>query len=246
MLTKRIISVLNLNNGVLFRTRNFFPDYRYTLNFVDLWDIDEIVLLDITRAGQGDRENFLNAVRSLSKNCFVPLTAGGGVKTIEDFGLLLANGADKVAINTQAVIDPNFITQCAQRFGKQAVTISIDVKKEDQKYIIHTSCGQNKTNLELTTWVKECESRGAGEILINSIDKDGTLEGYDNELNQLLTSHLKIPVICCGGAGNWQHFSDAFSIGEVSGVCTSNVYHFTQASIKSAKSFLAARNILIR
>ena len=247
MLRKRLITVLTLNDGVLFRTRGFLPDYRYTINFVDAWSIDEIVALDITRPGQGDREHFYEAVDVIATKCFVPLAAGGGVRTIDDFKLLLRIGADKVIINTEAVRRPELITEAANLFGAQCVVVSIDaMKHENGKYEVFTAFGTQETGLRPDEWAQKAQELGAGEIMITAIDKDGTLEGYDNELNRLVSEAVDIPVLVCGGAGKWQDFVDGFTDGEASAVCTTNIYHFTETSIKSAKVYLDKAGISVR
>jgi len=247
MVRKRLIIVLTINNGVLFRTRNFIPDYRYTINFVDAWSVDEVVLLDITRPGDGDRKNFYEVIKFFSKNCFVPLTVGGGVKSINDFKILLGMGADKVSINTSALENPNIITEAAKSFGSQCVVVSIDAKKNSaEEYRVFSDFGTKETEHNPNDWAKEITRLGAGEILIQSIDRDGMLEGYDNELNKMISDSVNIPVLVCGGAGNWQNFLDGFTKGNASAVCTTNIYHFTESSIKSAKQYLKKANIHIR
>lgn len=247
MVRKRLIVVLTINNGVLFRTRNFIPDYRYTLNFVDAWSVDEIVALDITRPGEGERENFYAAVRELATKCFVPLAVGGGVRSIEDFRLLLNAGADKVVINTEAVNRPDFITEAARMFGSQCVVVSVDaMRNESGKYEVYTEFGKKASGLEPASWAKKAQELGAGEIMITSIERDGMLEGYDNELNRSVAQGVNIPVLTCGGAGKWQDFVDGFLHGDVSAVCTTNIYHFTEASIKSAKKYLMKNGIPVR
>jgi cyclase len=247
MIRKRLITVLTVNNGVLFRTRNFNPDYRYTLNFVDAWSVDEVVLLDITKPGEGDRENFYEVINVFARNCFVPLTVGGGVRNIEDFRILLGMGADKVAINTQAVLNPEFITDSAKIFGSQCVVVSIDAKINDQNsYEVFTNYGTKALDMDPVEWAKMAEECGAGEILIQSIDMDGTLEGYDNRLNKIISEAVNIPVLVCCGAGNWKHFVDGFNAGGASAVCTTNIYHFTESSIKSAKQYLLNAGIEVR
>lgn len=247
MLKKRLITVLTFNDGVLFRTKSFHPDYRYTLNFVDAWSVDEVVALDVTRPGQGSRENFYQAVREIADKCFVPLAAGGGVRTIDDFRTLLGAGADKVIINTEAVRRPEFITEAAKLFGSQCVVVSIDAKKaENGKYEVFSDCGSRDTGLEPAAWARRARDLGAGEILVTSIEKDGSLEGYDNELNAVVSGAVDIPVLVCGGAGKWQDFVDGFKEGKASAVCTANIYHFTESSIKSAKTFLQKSGIDVR
>lgn len=247
MVRKRLITVLTINNGVLFRTRNFVPDYRYTLNFVDAWSVDEVILLDITRRADGDRENFYEVVKLFARNCFVPLTVGGGVQTIEDFTTLLGIGADKVAVNTMAARQPEFITKAARLFGSQCVVVSIDAKLNHQgAYEVFTDFGTTSLNMSPREWAKKAQEYGAGEILIQSINKDGSLEGYDNHLNAIVSEAVDIPVLICGGAGKWKDFVAGFLEGGASAVCTTNIYHFTETSIKSAKQFLYNAGIEVR
>ena len=247
MLRKRLVTVLTFNDGVLFRTKDFRPDYRYTLNFVDAWSVDEVVVLDVTRLGEGKRENFYSVVSQFSERCFVPLTAGGGVRSINDFRTSLSLGADKVTINTKAVESPEFIAEAAKLFGSQCVVVSIDAKKNEQgRYEVFTHFGSQPTGLDPAVWAKKVQELGAGEILITSIDKDGSLEGYDNELNRLVTEAVDIPVLVCGGAGKWQDFVDGFIVGKAQAVCTTNIYHFTETSIKSAKVYLKDAGIDVR
>lgn len=247
MIRKRLVVVLTINNGVLFRTRNFIPDYRYTLNFVDAWSVDEIIALDITRPGEGERENFYAVVEELATKCFVPLTAGGGVRTLDDFRQLLKIGADKVVINTGAVNSPAFITEAARMFGSQCVVVSIDAMRDESgKYEAYAEFGRKPVGLHPAVWAQRAQELGAGEIMITSIDRDGMLEGYDNELNFSIAQNVTIPVLACGGAGKWQDFVEGFSQGRVSAVCTTNIYHFTETSIKSAKKYLAKNGVFVR
>ena len=247
MLRKRLVTVLTFNDGVLFRTKLFRPDYRYTLNFVDAWSVDEIVLLDVTRAEGPLREPFLEIVSQFARRCFVPLAAGGGVRTVDDFRALLNVGADKVLVNTGAVERPALITEGARLFGAQCVVVSIDaMRRADGGYEVCTHFGERPTGLEPASWAREAERLGAGEILITAIERDGALEGYDNELNRRVAEAVSIPVLVCGGAGKWQDFVDGFQQGQASAVCTTNIYHFTDASIRSAKQFLHQAHIAVR
>ncbi|MEW6664764.1 MAG: imidazole glycerol phosphate synthase cyclase subunit [Thermodesulfobacteriota bacterium] len=246
MVRKRLITVLTVNNGVLFRTRNFIPDYRYTINFVDAWSVDEVVLLDITRPGEGLRENFYEVVKQFATNCFVPLTVGGGVRSIEDFKILLGMGADKITVNTGAVERPKFITEAARLFGSQCVVVSIDAKGEKGSYEVFTRFGTTPTGLRPEDWAREVQNCGAGEILVQSLERDGTLEGYDNGLNSLVSQAVEIPVLVCSGAGNWKNFVDGFREGGASAVCTTNIYHFTENSIRSAKQYLYRSGMEVR
>ena len=247
MIRKRLITVLTFNNGILFRTKDFIPDYRYTFNFVDAWSIDEIVVLDVTRPGEGERENFYNVVSQFAERCFVPLAAGGKVTSIDDFHIFLSIGADKVTVNTEAFRNPKIITEAAQIFGSQCVVVSIDAKKKKNGgYEVYIANGTQPTGMDPVTWAKIAADYGAGEILIASIDKDGSLEGYDNELNKQVAEAVNIPVLVCGGAGKWQDFVDGFTLGKASAVCTANIYHFTEKSIRSAKNYLKTNGINMR
>jgi len=214
---------------------------------VDAWSVDEIVLLDITRPGEGNRENFYEVVKFFARNCFVPLTVGGNVRSIGDLKTLLGIGADKVSINTQALLTPEFITEAAQQFGSQCVVVSIDAKLNSKSnYDVFTCFGTESTGLSTVQWAREVSACGAGEILIQSIDKDGTLEGYDNRLNRTISEAVGIPVLACSGAGKWKHFVDGFNKGGTSAVCTTNIYHFTESSINSAKKHIKDAGINIR
>lgn len=246
MLRKRVITVLTFNDGVLFRTKIFTPDYRYTANFVDAWSIDEIVLLDVTRPERRKAELFLSVVTDLSKKCFVPMCVGGGVRSLDDFKRYLDLGADKIAINTMAIEQPGLITQAAKRFGSQCVVVSIDARKEGNAYRVYKNCGRDSSDWHPEDLARRVEELGAGEILLTSIDRDGSLEGYDNDLNGRVIRSVTIPVVVCGGAGKWQDFVDGFMLAGADAVATTNVYHFTEASIKSAKQYLLKHGLNIR
>ena len=247
MLRKRLITVLTLNDGVLFRTKEFTPDYRYTLNFVDAWSVDEIIVLDITRDKDKERSIFFSMIEELAARCFVPLTAGGHIRSLEDIKTMLRSGADKVVLNSAAVESPEFITEASRLYGSQCIVVSIDAKlKEDGGYEVFTNCGSTPTGMDPATWASKAEEFGAGEVLVTSIDKDGSLEGYDNRLNRLVSDVVAIPVLGCGGAGKWQDFVDGFEKGGLSAVCTSCIYHFTETSIRSAKKYLHNAGIPVR
>jgi cyclase len=245
VLRNRLVTVLTLNDGVLFRTKEFIPDYRYTLNFVDLWSIDELIVLDVTRPGQGDRAHFYDAVSTLAANCFVPLAVGGGVRTLDDARMLLSVGADKVVINSGAFERRELIAEIATAYGAQCAVVAIDARQH-AGYEVFSHFGARPTGYAPAAWARQAEQLGAGEIMITSIEKDGSLEGYDNVLNRLVSDAVTVPVLACGGAGNWQHFVDAFRDGGASAVCTTNIYHFTETSIRSAKRFLDRAGIAVR
>lgn len=249
MLKKRLIAALALNNGVLFRTKLFRPDYRYTLNFVDLWSIDEIVALDVTRPGEGERKNFEAAIQKLAENCFVPLTVGGGVKSLDDVKRLFDIGADKIAVNTGALERPELINEIAHKCGSQAVVASIDAKPDlanHYHYRVYSHCGTRATDWSAEDWGREVAYRGAGEILITAIERDGSLQGYDLNLVRRMTETqmVRIPVIALGGCGNWKHAADVLKIAD--GACTQNIYHFTETSIMGAKAYLKQAGVSVR
>lgn len=247
MLRKRLITALTFNDGVLFRTKLFTPDYRYTLNFVDAWSVDEIVVLDITRDRQNNDERFANVVSTFAGRCFVPLAAGGGIRSVSDVDRYLGYGADKVVVNTGALEKPELITEIARLFGAQCVITSIDAKRNAKgTYEVYASCGRTPTGRDPVSWAREAEERGTGEILITSIDHDGYLQGYDLELCRAVSDAVDLPVLILGGAGNWNHFLAGFNEGHASAVCTQNIYHFTEKSISSAKTFLSDAGIPVR
>ncbi len=247
MLRRRVVTVLTFVDGVLFRTKLFEPDYRYTLNFVDAWSVDEVVVLDITRSPDNDRQDFHEVVQRFARNCFVPLAAGGGVQTLDDVSRYLDLGADKVVVNTSAVEQPTLISEIARTYGNQCCLLSIDTRRTDGgEYEVFTRHGTQPTGRDPVDWAHEAEERGAGEILVTAIEHDGALSGYDLELCRRISDTVSVPVLICGGAGNWKHFLSGFTDGGADAVCTTNIYHFTETSIHSAKTFLAKNGIAVR
>lgn len=247
MLHKRLVTVLTFNDGVLFRTKLFNPDYRYTLNFVDAWSVDEIVILDVTRPGHGDRANFDAVVRKFASQCFVPLSVGGGVRTLDDVRRLIALGADKVVVNSAMTERPELIGEIANQYGSQCVVCSIDARRgADGNYEAFTHFASRGTGYSAVAWALKAQELGAGEILITSVERDGALSGYDLELCRSVVGAVRLPVLISGGAGKWEHFVEGFTRGGASAVCTTNIYHFTEASICSAKAYLAKAQIPVR
>lgn len=245
MQIKRIIVTLTFVDGILFGTRNFKPDYRYTYNFVDTWDVDEIILLDITNKNESKRNKFYNVLKILSEKCFVPITAGGNIDSISEIKKLLSNGADKVAINSK-LNDENFIKEAVQIFGSSCIVGSLDFKENGDDYEIYCDKGSKKISSNFSSYLKRIQKFGIGEILIQSIDKDGSLEGYDIKLIKRVLKLSSVPVIACSGAGNWKHFYECFSKTNVSGASTTNIFHFTNKSIRNVKKFLLQKKISIR
>lgn len=254
MLRHRLVTVLTFNDGTLFRTKLFRPDYRYTHNFVDSWMVDEIVMLDVTRDG-ADNKAFLDVVTKFASTCFVPLAVGGGIRNLDDVRRFMAVGADKVVVNSGAVERPELITEIAGAYGAQCVVLSIDARKSADggpngapggEYEVFAGCGAKPTGLEPAAWAKRAEDLGAGEVMITSIERDGSLQGYDLDLCKRVSDAVSVPVLVLAGAGSWKHFVDGIEKGGASAVCTQNIYHFTESSILSAKKFLADRGIAVR
>ena len=244
---KRLIAVLTFNEGILFRTKRFSPDYRYTLNFVDMWDVDEIILLNITRGQDKKSDLFYRVVEIFAERCFVPLAVGGGVRSLDDFSTLLRLGADKVVVNSVAFDQPGVVESAAKRYGSQCVVGSVDaLRSVEGEYEVFVNNGSTPTGIRAHTWAAHLRDLGAGEIMINSIDRDGSLQGYDNKLNLLISKTLNIPVLACGGAGNWEDFFVGFEKGGVSAVCTTNIFHFSSSSIAAAKNYLLEKGIQMR
>lgn len=249
MLRNRLVTVLTFNEGILFRTKVFKPDYRYTSNFVDTWSVDEIIALDITRPLTGhssDHRPFMSILSELTRRCFVPMAAGGGIRNLDDVRRLLGCGADKVVVNTGAIERPELITEIAETYGAQCVILSIDARREADGYRVYSHFGSRPTNLALEDWAKRGVALGAGEVFVTSIDRDGSLQGYDLDLCRRVAGSVNVPVLISGGAGSWNHFVEGILVGGASAVCTTNIYHFTEASLRSAKVHMTKAGILVR
>lgn len=238
MLAKRIITTLLLNNGVLYRSKKFVPDYRYTLNFIDMWSVDEIVLLDITRNLEFDsreKKIFFNEMKTIAKNSYVPLSVGGGIRKLQHIEKLLKNGADKVVINTIALDDINFIHEAAKEFGSQCIIVSLDVLQKNNKFFLMKNYGSKYTEHNLINYIKKIHERNAGEIFLQSIERDGSLLGYNLELLDYIKNFIEIPLIISSGAGNWSHIKDVLNKEHISAASLTNIYHFTEKSIQNLK-----------
>lgn len=245
MLKVRIIPTLlfkdfGLVKGVKFDSWRRVGSVIQSVKVYNMREVDELIFLDIT-ASKENREPDFKTVDEIADECFMPLTVGGGVKTIEDIRKLLQVGADKISINTAAVVNPQIIKLAAQKFGSQCVVVSIDVKKTSLGYEIFIYSGTKATGLNPVSFAKEVEALGAGEILLTSIDQDGTMEGYDIDLIKSVTSVVSIPVIASGGAGNFEHMAQAVIEGKASAVAAASIFHFTQQTPLEAKHFLKQR-----
>jgi len=209
-------------------------------------DVDELILLDITATDE-NREPDYDSIKEFAAECFVPLTYGGGVRDIEIIRKLLLSGVDKVAINTKAYMRQELISEAAYKFGSQCIVISIDARKnKNENYECYCHSGQVPTGKDPVEWAKNVESLGAGEILITSIERDGTMQGYDYELIKRVSSAVTIPVIASGGAGNYSHMLDALKIGGASSVAAASMFHFTEQTPAEAKEYLASNGIPVR
>jgi cyclase len=214
------------------------------VDFFDRWAVDEIIVLDVSRA-TGRREQFYEVVSGLSKKCFVPLTVGGWVDSVDEVRKLLRLGADKVTLNTQAVRRPELIRECAETFGSQCIVVSIDAKDQDGRHEVFVDRGRESAGLEPAAWAAQAESLGAGEIFLNCIDRDGFRQGYDLELLRRVVEAVRIPVIAMGGVFTWQHLVDGASAG-ASAVAAANIFHYTEHSTKKAKDYLREHGIDVR
>ncbi len=248
----RIIPVLTFKDQRMMKTINFDQYYDVgdpvtTGKFYDSQDVDELVLLDIT-ATQEQREPDFAVIESFSNECMMPLTIGGGVKSIETINRLLKNGADKIVINSYAIEDPEFITEASEIFGSQCIVISVDSKKDAKgEYYVYTHGGTLNTGVKVKDWITEVEKRGAGEVLINSIDKDGSMSGYDIELTKIAVQNTKtIPVVALGGAGVLQDFVDLYYAANPSALAMSSIFHFTDNKPVKANAFAIENDINAR
>lgn len=252
MHTKRIIPCLDVNNGRVVKGVNF-------INLVDAGDpveiasayneamADEIVFLDIT-ASSDERNIMLDVVRKTAERVFIPLTVGGGIRSIEDFRKILSAGADKISINSAALKRPELITEAAERFGNQCVVVAIDAKKRKngEGWEVYLNGGRVNTEKDALQWAVEAEKRGAGEILLTSMDCDGTKAGYDLELTRAISEAVSIPVIASGGAGNMEHFYDALTQGGADAALAASLFHFREMEIKDLKEYLKKKDVPVR
>ena len=250
MLKNRIIPCLDVKNGRVVKG----------INFVDLKDAgdpveqakiysdggaDEICFLDITASNE-NRSTIYEVVKKTSEKCFVPLTVGGGVRSIEDINKLLNCGADKVSINTAAVQNPKIVMESSLKFGSQCIVVAIDAKKEGNSWKIFTHGGRNKTDIDTIKFAKQMEEYGAGELLVTSMDRDGTQKGYDIDLMKKISEMVNIPVIASGGVGNLDHLVDGIKLGNASAVLAASIFHYGKHSVKEAKEYLDSKGIPVR
>ena len=250
MLKNRIIPCLDVKNGRVVKG----------INFVDLKDAgdpveqakiysdggaDEICFLDITASNEY-RETIYEVVKDTSKKCFVPLTVGGGVRSIDDINKLLNCGADKVSINTAAVQNPRLVIESSKKFGSQCIVVALDVKKKGNKWEVYTHGGRNETGIDAIEFAKKMENNGAGELLVTSMDRDGTQIGYDIDLMSNISSKVNIPLIASGGVGKLDHLVDGIKLGKASAVLAASIFHYGKHSVLEAKQYLESKGIPVR
>lgn len=261
MKKKRLIPVLLLRNGWLVQSKGF-SEYKnlgnpiMSVQRLSEWASDELIYLDISQDDTYDlrrddlrdpnRHSVLEIIEDVSKKAFMPITVGGKIRTIQDIEARLLRGADKISTNTQALRDASFITKAAKEFGSQCIVVSIDAKLIDGKYIVMTNGSQEPTEHEVVSWAKIVESRGAGEILLNSVDRDGRKSGFEIPLLQAVSNAVNIPVIGCGGAGEWSDFAEAFEKTNIDAVAAANVFQHVDQSVYLAKKYLYEHNYPVR
>lgn len=252
MITKRIIPCLDVNNGRVVKGVNF-------VNLIDAGDpveiaaaydkagADEVVFLDIT-ASSDNRATKVDMVRRVAEKVFIPFTVGGGIRTVDDFRAILREGADKVAVNSAAITNPTLISEAADKFGSQCVVVAIDAKRraDGSGWNIYKNGGRIDMGIDAVEWAIRADELGAGEILLTSMDCDGTKNGYDVELTRTVSDNVSIPVIASGGAGKLEHFYDAFAKGKADAVLAASLFHFQELEIREVKEYLRSQGISVR
>ncbi len=252
MYAKRIIPCLDVKDGRVVKGVNF-------VNLIDAGDpveaaiaydkkgADELVFLDIT-ATSDNRDTVEDMVKRVAENVFIPFTVGGGIKTVEDFRKLLLAGADKISVNSSAIKRPELISEAAEKFGSQCVVVAIDAKRREDSsgWDVYVAGGRINTHLDALEWAKKAEELGAGEILLTSMDCDGTKAGYDLDLTRTISENVSIPVIASGGAGSMEHFYDAFTLGKADATLAASLFHFGEIEIKDLKNYLSDKGISVR
>ncbi|HJD12881.1 MAG TPA: imidazole glycerol phosphate synthase subunit HisF [Candidatus Ruminococcus avistercoris] len=252
MLTKRIIPCLDVNDGRVVKGVNFvnLQDAGDPVEIAKAYDkagADEVVFLDIT-ASSDNRKTVVDMVRAVAAKVFIPFTVGGGIRTVDDFKILLREGADKISVNSSVINRPELITEAAEKFGSQCVVVAIDAKRrpDGSGWNIYKNGGRIDVGIDAVEWAKKAERLGAGEILLTSMDCDGTKAGYDIELTRAIAKSVSIPVIASGGAGTLEHFYDALTEGKADAVLAASLFHYKELEIKEVKKYLADRGIPVR
>ena len=250
MLAKRIIPCLDVKDGRVVKGINFVKlrdagDPVENARIYEEQEADELTFLDITASYEG-RRAMLEVVKRTAEQVFMPITVGGGIKSLEDIRLLLKAGADKVSINTAAVKDPNLVKEAAERFGSQCIVVAIDAKRTEKSWEVYIYGGRTPTGIDALRWAKKVESLGAGEILLTSMDRDGTEKGYDIELTRAVADLVDIPVIASGGAGTLEHLYEVFSQTGASAALAASIFHYRKYSVLEVKRYLKKMGVAVR
>lgn len=252
MYAKRIIPCLDIHNGRVVKGVNFvnLRDAGDPVEVAKLYNragADELVFLDITATHEA-RSTVLDLARRVAEAVFIPFTIGGGIKTVEDFRILLKEGADKISINSSAIRNPELIREAAEKFGRQCVVVAIDAKRraDGTGWNVYRNGGRVDTGLDAIAWAKQTDALGAGEILLTSMDCDGTKAGYDLALTRTISESVSVPVIASGGAGNMEHFKDALTIGKADAALAASLFHFREIEIMDLKRYLHSENVPVR
>ena len=251
MITKRIIPCLDVRDGRVVKGTNFeglrdMADPVDMARFYNDSGADELVFYDITASAEG-RRLFTDILTRVASEVFIPLTVGGGIRTLEDFQRLLRAGADKISVNSAAVKDPTLISRAAERFGSQCVVVAIDARRRaDGTFEVYTAGGRNPTGIDAVEWAKQCQALGAGEILLTSMDTDGTKSGFDVEMLRAVTDVVSIPVIASGGCGSLEHFADMFETTGCDAALAASLFHFGELTVPQVKDYLRTRKIPVR
>jgi len=250
VLAKRIIPCLDVKDGRVVKGTQFVNlkdagDPVENAKAYDEQEADEIAFLDIT-ASHEKREILIDIVRRTAEEIFIPLTVGGGVRNLKDIRKLLKAGADKVSINTAAVKDPSFVKRASMRFGSQCIVIAIDARRRGQGWEVYTHGGRIPTGIDALLWAKKMEELGAGEILLTSMDRDGTKDGYDIELTRTISESVDIPVIASGGVGTLEHLYEGLALGKASAVLAASIFHYREYTIAQVKSYLKEKGVVVR
>ncbi|MDB2703127.1 imidazole glycerol phosphate synthase subunit HisF [Methylophilaceae bacterium] len=247
---KRIIPCLDVNDGRVVKGINFveLKDAGDPVEIAKSYNeqgADELTFLDIT-ASSDNRGLLFDIIEKVANQIFIPLTVGGGVRNCDDIRNLLNSGADKVGINTSAILNPNFVSESSSRFGSQAIVVAIDAKKVDDHYEVFTHGGRNSTGINAIEWARKMADFGAGELLITSMDRDGTKEGFDNNLMKSISETVDIPIIASGGAGSLRHLVDGVKDGEADAVLAASIFHYGEYTIQEAKNYMYEHGIEMR
>lgn len=250
MLSKRLIACLDVRNGCVVKGVNFEAlqaagDPAALARRYNVEGIDEVVVLDVTATLEG-RRAFEATIQAVSRELFIPLTVGGGIRTESDAAAALDAGADKVGVNSAALADPSLLTRLAARYGSQAIVVAIDAKRNGARFDVFARSGSASTGRDAVEWAIEAEARGAGEVLLTSIDRDGTRAGFDCELTAAVSTAVSIPVIASGGAGTFEHFADVFTAGRADAALAASVFHFSEHAVAELKGYLLGRGIPVR